>query len=95
MGLVPDGSRLASYLAVLVLGGAFDIAHHALLARAHHPIITECEHGAFFIFAQVVNVRNAVVVRQMLSIEGPPQVTDFKPCENSFALSLWQPCYSK
>ena len=49
--MVPDGTRLAGHLAVLVISSASDIAHHALLARAHRPIIAEGGHGAFSVEA--------------------------------------------
>ena len=49
--MVPDGTRLAGHLAILVMSSAFDIAHHALLAGAHCPITTECGHGAFTVEA--------------------------------------------
>ena len=45
--MVPDGTRLAGHLAILLVASASDVAHHALLARAHRPIIVECGHGAF------------------------------------------------
>ena len=45
--MVPDGTRLAGHLAVLVMSSTFDIAHHALLAGAHCPISGECGDGAF------------------------------------------------
>ena len=49
--MVPDGTRLAGHLAILVITSAFNIAHHALLARAHRPVIAECGYGAFSVEA--------------------------------------------
>ena len=49
--MVPDGTRLAGHLAILVMSSAFDIAHHALLAGAHCPVIAEGGHGAFSVEA--------------------------------------------
>ena len=49
--MVPDGTRLAGHLAILVMSRTFDIAHHALLAGAHCPVIAEGGHGAFSVEA--------------------------------------------